>query len=302
MCGYCIESGVTLDYIEREKISDNENLTDDIIPVYIQEGKNIDGAVRSLLKTGNLPAYIDKIFCRIWEMLIIDDNPSTCQYLLRDMENETINNFLSRLNLIHDSYTCKHLSDYNLYFNCDLWHQFVSDKDQLIDDAEKSLDAYYRFWILGKNKKEVDLSIKKEETGVLDPVEATTPEDFQKFYSSLPIVFFSLMILMKLEGGSNIIREIALKPPHDTPDFFGYDLWLQRKAFVFCVKHDGLDFILDNYEDIRLELIYYSILHDVISRKNLLILKNHLLSNHHWINAMDCNQVAELIDKSEAVQ
>jgi len=57
------------------------------------------------------------------------------------------------------------------------------------------------------------------------------------------------MFVSKHASDSSIIKSIALKSPHDVPGFWGEDLWLQRKAFVHCVKNYGMEFLLERIEN-----------------------------------------------------
>jgi len=91
-----------------------------------------------------------------------------------------------------------------------------------------------------------------------------------------------------------------LNCPHDVPDFTGNDLWLQRKAFLFCVKKYGLEFILDNLNKIRFELIYYILLKTdmklidlsrlrkaVLSQNDRFAFPNLLLFHFNWTKQYD---------------
>jgi len=128
--------------------------------------------------------------------------------------------------------------------------------------------------VLGENKEFSDPGKRMEETGIMDPIENTTPKDWDKFFSLFPVAYFSFLILARHKIDAKILRQIALECPRDVPSFTGNDLWLQRKAFAVCVKYYGVQFILDNYDDIRLEMIYYSLLKESICVADLDVLKS----------------------------
>lgn len=66
--------------------------------------------------------------------------------------------------------------------------------------------------------------------------------------------------LSRTRSHLDIIKSIALTCPDGTPNFFGNDLWLQRRAFLACVKAYGIDFIVANIHLIRPPLICHAIL------------------------------------------
>ena len=295
MCGYCIE-GLVLDFIEHEKASEKVDLENILIPNYLQESENIPEIICGLKKFDNFPESIDVVFYRIWEMLVFQKYDGIYQSLIHDFDAESINDFLTEIRNTSDFKACEVLGNNELYIGHDYYEQLISNKKQLVDDSVEKLKAYYDFWLLGNNKETSDPEKRMEETGIMDPIENAAPKDCDRFYSLFPVVYFSFLILTRYKSDSGILKHIALESPHDTPDFIGYDLWLQRKAFAACVKNYGVQFILDNYDDIRLELIYYSLLKESVSIVDLDILKNHLLSNDHWVNIVDSDSVVELIN------
>ena len=89
---------------------------------------------------------------------------------------------------------------------------------------------------------------------------------------------------------------VLLNCPHDVPDFTGNDLWLQRKGFISCVKKYGVEFILDNLNKIRFELIYYILLKTDMKVDLSRLRKAILSENEHFTFGMESEQVIELID------
>ncbi|GAB6146636.1 hypothetical protein JCM12294_40770 [Desulfocicer niacini] len=74
------------------------------------------------------------------------------------------------------------------------------------------------------------------------------------------------MYLRKYNRNSELIEKIALYCPNDVPDFMGYDLWLQRRAFVLYVQGVGIIEVLKHVDEIRPELINYALLKCRVSK------------------------------------
>lgn len=300
MCGYCVEGGFTIDFIECEKSYKKVELNNILVTTCLQESENIPEIICELKKFDNFHGSIEIVFCRIWEMLLFQEDYEYSLSLLSEFETASINDFFIKLKGNNDHKLCESLSNNNLYTDRSNWKNFIKNKPQLIEDSTNVLNDYYHFWILGKGKKTSDPSKRIQETGIMNPIENTIPKDMGKFYSLFPIVYFSLLVLLRYQKDSNIIKLIALENPYDVPDFLGYDLWLQRKAFSTCTKNYGVQFILDNYDNIRIELIYYSLLKESVCLADMEVLKDHLLSDQHWGESMwvDSDSIVELINSS----
>lgn len=301
MCGYCIEGAVALNFIENENSLNNEELENNWISIYIQESRHFPEIISKLKNFDNFQGSIDVAFYRLWEALLNQENSGIYHCIVNDYGVKAVNNYLTSLRSNCHNEGWKSLADSELYINADRLEQYLGSVNQLIEDSESTLKSYLELWISGKNKEISDPQKRLEETGIMDPIENTTPKDWGNFYTLFPNVFFSFLIIKRFKNDSEILRRIALESPHDVPDFLGYDLWLQRKAFVFCVKNHGLQFVLDNYNDIRLELIYYALLKDSICAEDLDVLKNHISSHEHWVNGVDSDSVVELINSLKSI-
>lgn len=122
------------------------------------------------------------------------------------------------------------------------WNDFIESKG-LLNKSIETLDFYYEWWISGKTEIDADESKRRE-----------------KFNAIFPFVLISFLYFSKQDPGSEIIKKIALEPPKDIPAFEAFDLWLQRQTFVFCVREYGIQFIFENYQRLRAELIAYALL------------------------------------------
>lgn len=301
MCGYCIEGGVTLDFIERQRASEKLEFENNWISIYLQESSDFPEIIGKLKNFDNFHGSIDIAFYRLWEELINQEYSGIYHCLANEYGAKAINDYLVRLKNNYHNENWKSLGDSELYINRGSWEHYLGNVNQLIDDSEFTLKSYLDFWICGVNKEICDPEKRMEETGIMDPIENTTPKDRDSFYTLFPVVFFSFLIVKRFKNDSDILRRIALESPHDVPDFLGYDLWLQRKAFVVCVKNYGIQFVLDNYDDIRLELIYYTLLKDTFCAEDLDVLKNHVLSHVHWVNGVDSDSVVQLINRLKSI-
>jgi hypothetical protein len=92
---------------------------------------------------------------------------------------------------------------------------------------------------------------------------------------------FSFLYLAKYKTDAEIIKKIALNNPYCVPEFDGYDLWLRRKALIVCIKKYGIQFITENYTQIELDLVYYVLLRTQQTKKELEVLKEHLISHSY---------------------
>jgi hypothetical protein len=301
MCGYCIEVGVTLDFIERQRMSEKIEFENHGLLVYLQESINFPEIIDKTKTFYGFSCSIDIAFCRLWEAFLNQEHSGIYHCLVNGYGEKVIDDFLLGLRNNYHNENWKSLGDKELYINKRSWDHFFGNVNQLIENSESTLKSYSDFWICGQNKEISDPEKRMEETGIMDPTEDTTPKDRDSFYTLFPIVFFSFLIIKRFKNDSEILSRIALESPHDVPDFSGYDLWLQRKAFVVCVKNYGIQFVLDNYDDIRLELICYALLKDSICAEDLGVLSNHISSHEHWVSGVDSDSVLELINTLKSI-
>ena len=299
MCGYCSESAYLLSFID-----ENIDVTNPFVyPVYIEENENFIEELNTTKEIYNIISISDIseiciVCCKIFEKLILQ-NKNFC-HILKDKHYMDGIKEIDTLNTNRCEYT--YLNNFTIEKLCidaKYREEFLQDKTKLINISTKILKSYCKFWILGHGKEISCPDDRMSEKGIMDPVENTTPEDWERFYSSFPIVFLAFLLLERYIQKSKIIKYIALNHPHDVPDFPGLDLWLQRRAFIKCIKEYGIQFFLKNYESIRLELLYYSILKNVITRNDLLLLKKYLLTydKKYWGYSIDAEMVIEVINK-----
>lgn len=296
MCGYCIEGGVVLYFIQCEKASEMLELENNLLSIYLRETENVLGIVSRIKTFDDFSESIDIAFYRIWEGLVFKQNNDLYNKIIHEFSAESLEKFILKLRNEIDDKAFEALGKTELYADSNRWDQFISNKSQLVDNAEEILNDYYDFWLLGSGKSKSDPSERMLETGIMDPIDNTIPSDWDRFNSSFPMVYFSFLILVKYKSNSKLIKSIALKRPDNCPGFIGNDLWLERKAFNVCVNKHGIQFILDNYNDIRYEQIYYYLLTEPVCVEDLDLLKEKVLSNNQGIYCIDPDSVVELIE------
>ncbi|MFO6422529.1 hypothetical protein [Motilimonas sp. KMU-193] len=280
MCGYCIESGIVLDYVASQRLS-NKLAHDAFImdscglDNYLQEAINFPEVIDEIKQFGNFPSTVTIALCRMMEDLINQGYSDLYHDLATRYGEDVINEALARLKTHCPNEYFKPLCERELYLNQANWEHYLSNVDPLVEEAERSLNAYLDSWI---------------------KLESATRADLERFYNSFPQVFFAYSIIKRYNSDADIVRKIALANSLKEPDFSGYDLWLQRKAFVACVQTDGVEFVMENCADIRLELVYYALLKDAFASQDRELLKKHLLSHQYLESMLDPDAVVELIN------
>jgi len=266
MCGYCIEGGFLIPALESAYVGGIPAENDDFyLWGYLQEEENLYSVIEIAKESDDCHEAMDIIFCRLFEnyilygfdMVIFKKMTSTFGPGVLD---SFIEKRIDLNNEGHMSRIREKLCDKKNYQNDQLWKGFISDKAKLIEDSLKLLSFYYDWWIKGHNKKESDPYLRLKKTGIMDPIADTPKNEWERFYAMFPLVYFSLMFLWKYDSDTELIEKIALHCPKGVPDFVGYDLWLQRKAFAFLVQKVGLIKVLEKTDQIRVELIYYALL------------------------------------------
>jgi len=275
MCGYCVE-GMMLEYLVEAKRK-NQLEIDWLLPNYVQEVDDLIEIINKIKSSVYLEESFEIIFCRLLDHFITHGHDVGLYNVVQSALGPTlINKFFSK----RDSYP-EHdfseellniIADPNIYEDETSWNAFVQNVD-LYDTSEKCLKSYIDWGIFGNNDDE---------------------ENWEKFDSIFPSLFFALSFLSKNKRDSNIIKKIAL----NTPEPIGNKLWLQRKAVIYCVKEYGIEFMIENISKIRIALISYTlskINFKVVELKGL----RKAVSNRigiHVVSSCEYEDVLSLID------
>jgi len=309
MCGYCIEGAMALGFLESEMLNKEFDMESAWTYTYVQEASNLIEILRKTKDIKGFSSSIDVAFCRLYEVYIFQGfQCSIFDYILSVYKKDEIATFLvdraEDMAKITSSWIpkdfCSRLCNPDTYRNQSAWEDFTSDTDSLVEKSESFLMSYCDWWLLGKDKEESNPMQRMEETGVMDPIDDTPEIEWQKFYVIFPAIYFAFSVLCKYRVNSEVIKFIALQCPHNTPDFPGYDLWLQRRAFVVCVKEYGASFIAENLKDIRLELIAYAVLKVDMTTEERESMKNLVSKYEFGVVVLEPDYVTQIITDVQA--
>jgi len=119
------------------------------------------------------------------------------------------------------------------------WNKFISNNNRLIEASVELLERYNQWWLVGDSEQLM---------GKLDPI--------------FPLLYFSLVYLMKEQPGHILIEKIAFTDVQRCPFFIPMDLWLQRKAFIHYLQHQGISKTLNHFTEScdRIEMLWYAVM------------------------------------------
>ncbi|MEO6985896.1 MAG: hypothetical protein ABI155_11185 [Paralcaligenes sp.] len=84
----------------------------------------------------------------------------------------------------------------------------------------------------------------------------------QEFDRWFPWLFLAMTIVSEVGAEAPVLQTIALTYTARTPSFFALDLWLQRRAGCACVRRKGIAFVVEHFEDLRLEVLASALLRE----------------------------------------
>ena len=297
---------MVLRFVESESLNTEFVIQDGWASIYIQEANDLAGILERTKGFKSFSGSVDVALCRLYEVYISQGFQfSIFDYIASVYKKNEIAKFFddraeggvkSFSSVIFDDFWSR-LWNPDIYRSKSAWEDFTNDTDNLVRKSESLLNSYCDWWILGKDKEESDPMQRMEETGVMDPIDDTPASEWQTFYGIFPALYFAFSVLRKYQRKSDFIKFIALKCPRHTPDFPGYDLWLQRQAFLVCLQEYGIPFIRENLKDIRLELIAYAVLKVEMTEEERESLKD-LLSHQEYeycVIALEPEHVKQLI-------
>jgi hypothetical protein len=207
---------------------------------YLQENKSLPVALDKFtaVDEGRLNEYFNIILFRLWEMLLVNPQQGQFEFIESYYSPSKIESLLTGFDQrIHP--LLKPLFSYATYKDTKVWLKF-EHSEQLFKICEN--------YILGYLNQDLDESTLKLEKN----------QDYEQYINStFPCLYFSMLYLAKYDSKSDLIKRIA-KKQHVTsmPTWFGYEIWIRRKALSICLKQHGLQFILDS-ESIELDYIIY---------------------------------------------
>lgn len=271
MCGYCIESIEVVPFVEAMHEGEGWNVYEDHFGfTYLQEVQPLLAGVNQLTSRNQFTGCEDALVCRLCEYRLLqetDDERSTrwTPLFIQHVDNcgREITAALTNVKQLADTVDVwRRVFSRDLFLSQPAWERVMAS-DELGAVALQALSYYVDWWIDGRMKETSDGSDRLSDTGIMDPIDDTPSGEWKKFYTLFPIFYFSVVYLWKYGGSGRLLEKVALTHPNDCPDFRGYDLWLQRRAFLYVVTSIGFARFferLEKAEYIRLELLYYALL------------------------------------------
>jgi hypothetical protein len=271
MCGYCTEEMMIQEFVNARLIRSQINMDDLFLPQYLQDYENFDWIIKNKSFSAQyLPdvsgKLVDILFCRLYDHFLFHGHDGDLfDYLLVTIGVEKADQFFTARHHCHEQVFPDPMLDIlanpDLYQDKQIWDNFIENNATLTSITAECLRRYIDWWLLGKGRaKDQDGLRRLEETGIYDPIIDTPQKEWDKCNSMFPSLYFTLAFLSRTQPRSEIIKTIALTGPDGTPDLLGNDLWLQRRAFLACVKAYGIDFIVANIHLIRPPLICHAML------------------------------------------
>jgi hypothetical protein len=141
---YVLPISESEDFIDRFMV-DDLRFARLLSPVYLQESKSLPVAIDKIRQIKSVAGFAEIVFCRVWEMLLVQPGNAVYQILNNHFSSTDINTFLEKLRLNNDDLSTL-LSDIKLYQDIDDWNQFISNEQHLIISTENMLTSYYRWW------------------------------------------------------------------------------------------------------------------------------------------------------------
>ena len=127
------------------------------------------------------------------------------------------------------------------YLNPDIWEEAFGALHDWHGFACQILEHYVDWWIEGNGLTKNDLDEQMEKSGVFDPINDITDDDWGRFYDLLPLISFSVDVLGLTQPSNPILKKVGLNFPAGVPQFLGLDLWIMRKALKYCFAHASIE-------------------------------------------------------------
>jgi hypothetical protein len=271
MCGYCTEGMMMQEFVNSRLTRSQINIDDLFLPQYLQDYEDVDGLIKNQSFFAQyLPdvsgELVDILFCRLYDQFLFHGHDGALfDYLLATIGVEQADQFFTARHHCQEQgsldQTLGFLAMPDFYQDKQIWDLFTQNNAALANITAECLRRYVDWWLLGKSRaKDQDGFRRLEETGIYDPIMDTPQKEWDKCNSMFPSLYFALAFLSRTQPHSDIVKTIALTCPDGTPDLIGNDLWMQRRAFLSCVKEYGIDFIVDHIQKIRPSLICHAVL------------------------------------------
>ena len=293
MCGFCIESQVVLDLMERERQGEIVAVDDHAVGAGLQEATNLADYLRQIGSSINFPLTQTLAWCRAWETLIQYESVDDFGVVASAYGQSNWEAMLTSLPLPAGYPPLAVIREPSFYRDISAWHTVMQDLVGLTEMAERVLSAY----------KARCLAVEDPDSESVLPNSAQQNANrlnIQWFQQEFPLLFISLVWLSYQQPKTSILRDIALMSSTVGPDFTGCDLWLQRKAFLVCLNSEGIHFLLNHFEQIRFELMYYALLKGAIDQTDYEALAERLQKAEYPYVNCQASHVLQLMERLHA--
>lgn len=298
MCGECSEPYV-LDLIDNNSDLDLESLKLErnglTLLAICQEMPDLPARVKYKVQSqfkkyrsdqitvepDRLQAYVEIAFCHLFEnYLFTGFNPAAYAELVETFGDLPVNDYLEKRKKHEEGTIWNDFSSRETWKNEEKWQAFIDRLASNLVEAETQLENYLN-------------------TCTISPQES--PEHpwplHQNFIESFPTIYASMLVLAKFSPGNVLLTILALnRPPFCLPNDGCY--LLARKAFCCCIEDQGVDFIEQNFENIRYLLIAYAVLKQAFAQPELHRIRNLIQTKATTVVAqIEAETLLQIIDE-----
>lgn len=292
MCGYCIES-----IVMSTDFYDLENYDELFGVVVLQESKDTKEIIRKMDRMEDFSVPIDLAFMKLWEGILFDGKGVDFGFIVENFRRQEIDSFLDELTSFSPSSMYGFLGDPESYACPNFSNELSKRLPFLVEESEGILNSYLSFWVGVEGGGLPPTEKMMNQTISFSTMPIRSKDDWRYFYKFYPYYFLSLLIVKKCRPESDVIRRIAMETVRYAPDFYGYDLWLQREAFETCVDKLGVGFFLDDIEVTRMSLVCRCLERMVVKDDEIDLLRGKLLAlNDDDYDGVFPSRVVSLID------
>ena len=298
MCGECAEACV-LDLIDNNSDRDPENLklenSFELLAIS-QEMPGLPARIKykalslfrrcasdkTIVKPKMLQAYVEIAFCHLFENYLFNGfDPVACAALVETFGDQPVNEYLEKRKKHEEGTVWSGFGSRETWENEEKWQSFIDRIASNLVEAETQLANYLR----GNPGSPQELH------------ENPAPSAHQSFLASFPAIYASMLVLAKFSPGNVFLTMLALERP---PFCELYDncYLLARKAFCFCIENQGVDFIEQNFENIRYLLIAYAVLKQAFAQPELHRIRNLIQTKATKVaTQIEIERLLQIIDK-----
>lgn len=266
MCGYCTEQ-LALNALHKNSPCP----TPDDLPrlnwtLYLQEVRDFPKALRHLAtEVATAPPVASAIMCRAIEILVahgfesevyqdVLEQPqfvSAIHVGCKEGMAAQLNDFDTNLKASHFAW----LAETSTYLLPDYFERRNRESSSLT--SASLLNNYIDWRLDGEQAHHQKLDQMPDSAGVMDAVQDVAETEQSLLNSWLPALWFSLLRISCLPAGEPILFALITRNPSGTPDFYGFDLWLQRRAALVYYDQKGANPFLVAFQSIREELFQF---------------------------------------------